>query len=377
MKTILRFELKKIYSNVLIYIVILLFMTLFWFSFLSLQIEFANVNIIYRDMYKKFGGVYSTDKLIAVKKEIEKILSKTEQNQDDRITNALVNALLDIQNEYSKVQIIEDKKSQLAALVDSGSLSRRETAVAIQQLKMLNDLPDMYIGYHKPIAQMIDFFKSMGIIFPVAIILLGLSSIFTDEYKSRMDEIILSSYKGRQQFVTAKLLAASIFAINSSLIFFIPAIISIVSIYRGLDGWDVPLQMIYGYGLSPFALTAGQYLLISIFFNLLGCILFALLTVLISSLSYSLLVPLFSVGVVFALPLIGEFVRLPDAIKELLNYSYTSFSRVEPLYATFSSFIIMGQAMLLRNIMFIVVIISITIFVLLTYSFFAKHQVSN
>jgi hypothetical protein len=379
MKTLLRFELKKIYSNVLIYIALLLFMALFYFSFLSPQIKFADENVIYRDMYEKFGGVYSSDKLIAVEKENEiekeKILNKTVRKQDDYIT---INALQAIQNEYTKIQIIEDKKSELTALVASGHLSKTEAIIVSQQLKMFNNLPVMHVSYYKPIAQIIDFFKSMGIIFPVGIILLGLSSIFTDEYKSRMDELILSSRNGRRQFITAKLFAAGIYAIFSSLVFSISAVVSIVSIYGGLHGWDVSLQMIFGYGLSPFALTAGQYLFISILFNLLGCIVFALLTVLISSLSQSSLVPLFSAGTVFALPfLISEYIKLPDAVQDLLRYSYTSFSRVEPLHATFDVFVILGRAVLSRNIMFGVIVISILLFTLLIYRCFARHRVSN
>ncbi|NSW90120.1 MAG: hypothetical protein HPY74_05420 [Firmicutes bacterium] len=103
-------------------------------------------------------------------------------------------------------------------------------------------------------------------------ILIGLSGIFTDEYKPKMDGLILSTCMGKLQLITAKILASFIYSANASIIFSLPALICIVNSFGSLNGWNSPLQMIYGYRLSSFRLTSGQYLLTCILFNLLGCL---------------------------------------------------------------------------------------------------------
>lgn len=79
-----------------------------------------------------------------------------------------------------------------------------------------------------------------------------LSSIFSGEYQSGADNIILTSKYGKSKAITAKIIASVVFASIVFVVYLLCAVGSILLMF-GTDGWDLPIQIMNI--LSTYSLT--------------------------------------------------------------------------------------------------------------------------
>jgi hypothetical protein len=222
-------------------------------------------------------------------------------------------------------------------------------------------------------SEMANFFPSFGQIIFGAMILIGLSSVFSDEYMIGMDSFLLTTKRGRRKLVTAKLIASTLY------IFVMETILTGVNLLYNLTafnlkGFNYPWQSI-GY-MAPYHLSIWQYILVATVIQLLGGLTFGFVVLLSSSWNRSSLVSFFISAGILALPeLIASWSQQPWA-QTIMNFSYIGLLQVSRLFNSFIAYDMFGYPVLYPIIVIsMAILISIPI-VRLIYFGFCNRQVA-
>ncbi|MDE6419308.1 MAG: ABC transporter permease [Lachnospiraceae bacterium] len=156
-------------------------------------------------------------------------------------------------------------------------------------------------GYYRFVTVMF----TTGIMAGAAIAVM-ISGIFSDEYTSGADSLILSSKHGKGLVIGAKLFTA--FSLSAALI----ALLSFISLIEsfivwGANGANGALELVSG--VFPYPITIGQAALFYFICMLAGCIMFAAITALFSS---KLKLPFNTIVVMTALLIVPMFISIPE-----------------------------------------------------------------
>ncbi|NFV13506.1 ABC transporter permease [Clostridium sp. FAM 1755] len=192
------------------------------------------------------------------------------------------------------------------------------------------------------------FIIDFNISIVVIMILLGVSPIFSEEYKTKVATIILSSKKGRRECVRAKILASIIYAIFVAFICNFISTILITKIY-GIQGFNSPMQSLYDFSCSPYNFTISQFFVKLFFTSLIGSILFVLLILIISNITKSSMMTFFISSFIFAFPMILQKVVGMSNVwwkKPLISLSITQIINAREIYKVFSTINIFGQPLI-------------------------------
>jgi ABC-type transport system involved in multi-copper enzyme maturation permease subunit len=103
------------------------------------------------------------------------------------------------------------------------------------------------------------------------------SGVFSGEYQSGADSIILSSRYGKSKLVTAKVLAAFAYSLLTFTLFILVGC-GIQLMAFGTDGWNLPVQVLSS--IAPYSLSLSGAVLVSIatlYLVMLGMVSFTLL----------------------------------------------------------------------------------------------------
>lgn len=133
----------------------------------------------------------------------------------------------------------EKVSSLLNSSYEDWNYSKQEKKFWIEKNGKI-ETPYIY-GYHQGWNMI--FNSSELLMLPIISICICIASVFSGEYQSGADSIILSSLYGKSKLIRSKILASFIFAF---LIFTINIILSIgiLLISFGVDGWNLPIQII-------------------------------------------------------------------------------------------------------------------------------------
>lgn len=170
----------------------------------------------------------------------------------------------------------------------------------------------------------------------VILILLGVSSVFSDEYRTNVIPIILSSKKGRNKLTKAKILSSVIYA--AGVVVFVYTVYFISGLPFGLNGFNSMINKGYSWGEAPYALKVIEYYFMGIGMSLLGVIVLTLFINLISLLSKnSMITFVLGLGMYFFVssPLA---VILPEVLRKLSIYQLIRVSDVLLFYNSFNIF---------------------------------------
>ncbi|QUW22208.1 hypothetical protein JSQ81_01020 [Sporosarcina sp. Marseille-Q4063] len=72
------------------------------------------------------------------------------------------------------------------------------------QKEMVKIISFQELHYHRPAAQMIVYISTNGLVFIGALIIVGISTVFTQEWATGVDQYMLSSKFGRKTIVHAR-----------------------------------------------------------------------------------------------------------------------------------------------------------------------------
>ncbi len=159
-------------------------------------------------------------------------------------------------------------------------------------------------------------FRDSALLFFIFILLI-LSPIFTQEYSSGMDSIILSSKNGRRRIVTAKILAGVVFSVIAIILLNVIQLI-IYIIFGSASGWNPPLNSLYSFGLAPYKFSIAQYYIVQLLFQVAAGLVLAIVIALISSRLKSSMYTFF-IGAIFIIypPILEGMFKIKGPIYDL------------------------------------------------------------
>ncbi|MFZ7132487.1 MAG: hypothetical protein ACOWWR_09050 [Eubacteriales bacterium] len=390
MSQIVRHELYKIFSRKSIILIFVLFIglyVLFTKGDIERTIKYNSIPEKYSSEFQGALTQEKIDKAVEFKEMVEDEDGEyrewfSEENgaiQGSRMTEE-GRILYSVSEEVAHAQLLKedlnnriiDLEKTLGALQSSYNYRRN-----LLEYNMLRDLKEPGIYFSEAWKKIIDFINTLGLVFVGGLVLFGVAPIFSDEYTSNMDGIILSTKNGKKKLVTAKITAAILYIILVSVAF--AAINFLVSICAfGISGWSDPIQSITKYIRSPYLLSTLQYHLIQLLFQTAGGIALGLFTLAISVITRHSLIPFFIGGGIFAFPELAEsFIGDTGLLKTLTNFSYTIVMKVEALFMNFRAFNVLGFPVLYPVLAVVVMLLLSLTTVIFIYNVFRRHQVTG
>ncbi|NFN86132.1 ABC transporter permease [Clostridium sporogenes] len=387
---LLKQELYKIFSKKYLFLILAL-MLLFTYGFDLVTVTCGSTDNTY-NYTKPFEGSVSKEK----EDKIYKLFKSNEnKDKDSEITRIYKNMWYSyLEQTRPKFVAIADVLKEADPLFKNEKLDKRfhdfkgyklnELNKDLKELKKAgkentyeyknkNKANNMYKKlsepkfFYKEAWEYIDgFIIDFNISIVVIMLLLGVSPIFSEEYKTKVATIILSSKKGRRECVRAKILASIIYAIFVAFICNFISTILITKIY-GIQGFNSPMQSLYDFSCSPYNFTISQFFVKLFFTSLIGSILFVLLILIISNITKSSMMTFFISGFIFAFPMILQKVVGMSNVwwkKPLISLSITQIINAREIYKVFSTINIFGQPLIYP---YFILIYSLVLAILLTY----------
>jgi ABC-type transport system involved in multi-copper enzyme maturation permease subunit len=375
--SLFRFELLKIFTKKSIWITLFAIIGLFLLSYSGEykygwdqynNVEFQKIG---REVAKGHEGVILEADIV----KAEKLLNEYEQQaftvvyESDKLaeakerweiaiadTKVLTGSRDDI---FAKVETLERQNETL----EGAGLEKNNL-----HIEMLKNREEPFFAYSNGWRGMIDYFNTYGLIALAVLIILGLSSIFSQEDETGVNQFILSSKHGRKKLVTAKIAAGFVYVLVIASTFYLIAFIHHAYLYT-LEGGEGSLQLMMKYMASPYSFTLMEYHFVQIAIYLGAALAFSLLVLLVSALVRNSLISFFISGVVFGVPLF--MTKILDIKQEwiinLFSFSYTNIMGVEELFMKFKAFTLFGNVVTYSTLAVAYLIAAATICFLLLF----------
>lgn len=374
MRELVRYELYKIFKQKSIYFVALVLLAIIVFFLMQMR----GPSLYY--LYQKWEGPVSEQDVKQAKKLDTIIANKQDKGIEitwDQLK--LRNVYNDVQEigRYKEKQesTLQEINKKITKLKKEGKIGYEFRKLNLQKEMLLNvDYSKLY--YQRPAEQMNEFLNTYGLVFVGALIVVGLSSIFTQEYTTGVDNYILSSVNGRKKIVHAKIIASMIFVI---IVILISVIFDVVfwNVMEGNYGWKAALQSMDTYWDSPYSFTLFSYFVVQVVFQLIAGCAFALFVLLISAISKNSLVSFIISGFIFAFPIAVESFIPYDMqwFFNILKFTYTEIMLVAVLFRDFVTINILGYPVLLPIFAIIYILVLSVLVVILLYRIVREKQI--
>lgn len=297
-------ELKKIFANRYIIPALLLFLVLAFFQ------DFMQYNTVrpyteaQREFYQKYGGVLTEEKYYTIL-SFANMEDTTDENgwmKQDYLQATIALDQISYMISFAKTNnsILERAQDNIEYFTEKGYPEYVRVNEQILALYQNTRQPQLV-----PSESWKDFFTSYFgcrfLAYPILLIVLLVSNIFSKEHESNLYLVVKSSKLGLTKSYWAKLIATTICSVGVML-FFILSNLIVKSFTSCLYGWDAPVRSIVGFEYSWLNLTILQTVILFSGCMCLGAIFFGLLILVISSFIRK---DLFSIAAAFAFSIIS------------------------------------------------------------------------
>lgn len=338
MKSLLTFELYKIFRQKSIYITLILLLGLIA---ISLNLQKTSNSF---PSYNEWEGQLTEEKFeraeaayVALRSHVKEGIPLTQEDQKMLSFYQNIGALRSLEADHNaRIGVLNERLHQQEGDSDA-TYEQRSTAL---ELSMLEQIEINELSYNRAPSEMIDFVRVFGFLISGALILIGLAPMFSNEYASGMDQFQLSSKYGRKGDVTAKIIASLIYVV---------VVVGIWEVYNALHwisggGWTSPIQQLLRYRDSPYDYDMLSLIGVQIGMHTLGAFGLAIFVLLISALCRSTFLSFLISSFVFVLPIALEeiFIINFGSLNVLIDFSYTSVMVVYDLFATFQTINVFG-----------------------------------
>lgn len=379
---LLKHELYKIFSNRILYIALFFFtlVTIYLYPD-DIQRSLGSVRYFYKEYYQQFEGPVTEDKVKLAGEYFEK---KPEVDNPAQEVSRSMHSQKAVYFEILKAdQRLSNQQALLKSLVkrlhtmENNGQDDYEYKEIKLHYNMVKDIKTSVISFNWGWREASDFINTLGTVIMGVMILLGVSTVFSNEYSTNMDALILSSKNGKSRVITAKLLASGIFIVIVALFFTLLNLLIQFKI-MGFTGGNSTLQSLFRYENSPYGWTLVQYIPRQIAAHLFGSLAFGFIVLLVSSLCKSGLASFFISSFIFGLPLFFNSILCIKTgwITKINEFSYAILMRGQPLFSEFKAFNILGHPVLYLNLMLVLFTLLSIAVIYLTYRSFRSHQVS-
>lgn len=388
---LIKFELYKIFTkkSLLIGLVFIVLM----YGFVTFQ-EYQRTKQFNRkgEEFEKFEGPLTEQKIKLAEEGYQEIQKKTiEHTEADGFTwqefSSEDQRLVGLYEQVSWTQGVQQRKedlvkelSQTIEKLEQENKKNYKYKKSKLEYTMLKELAKPGIYNSDLLKNILGFFEGLGFLFSGILILLGLSNVFTEEYTTKMDRLILSSKNGKNVIITSKIIASIVYILFISITLSTVNLLMSFSLY-GTEGLSLSIQNVVFLSDSPYNLTAIQFYVVEVLINFIAALSFGLLVLAISSISKSVIIPFF-IGVMIYLVPVPMYYELDEPWMKpwgdvVRNFNYTFVAKVQSLFNSFKTLNIFGRPILYPyaaiTIMIILGILS-TIFI---YFSFRRHQVKS
>ncbi len=211
-------------------------------------------------------------------------------------------------------------------------------------------------------------------VLPIIAICICIAPVFSGEYQSGADNIILSSKYGKSKLIVSKVLASFIFAL---IVYTINVFVGlgIVLFSFGIDGWNLPIQIINS--TTPYSLTFLQATIVCVVTLYLVMLAMVSITLLLSAKMKTPFPVLIVMICIIMIPLFFNF----SATNGIWNHiymilPYTSGQSVfDSDFTNYFSYPFPGFTMDVITMRIVIYLILSIICIPFTYRIFKKHQV--
>ncbi len=391
---LLKHELYKIFSKKIVYITILFFLLVTIFLHPSANYfpkKYGSVHDFYKEYYQQYEGPVTPEKVMLAEDGNRQIAEykkeyteqhngspvdfgpKTAIHRKNVVFSEILEADKKVRNHNAQINTLEQR---LKTMENKGQHDFEHKKTKLHY-SMVNKIKAPGIHFNWGWRETSDFINTLGTLIMGAMILLGVSTVFSNEYSTNMDALILSSKNGKSRVITAKLLASGIFIVIVALFF---TLLNLLIQFKtmGFVGGNGTLQGLFRYENSPYGWTLVQYIPRQIAVHLFGSLAFGFIALLVSSLCKSGLASFFISGCILGLPLFFNSILVIKTgwIAKINEFSYAILMRGLPLFNEFKAFNIFGHPVLYLNLMLVLFTLLSIAVIYLTYRSFSSHQVS-
>ena len=365
---LIKFELKKIFSNRLIYIAAI-GIALFVLSYPVSRYKDINETFTGREEIEALAEKYMSDEYTVEefneirKSAMNKFHNKEELNKEDKFLLYYSGSFIKV-NKDIQAEGLEDIESRLEELKNNNKVDTFEYHNLLKEKEMLSNLDKQESLYLGDWDMAFDF--NVAATMKLTLLVLGLAGIFSSEYTSRVAYINLSTKEGKTKLNTAKIISALIYG---SLVFiFVSLIYHVGGFALGLPNGHKPASYIFS---SLYNITINEYYIATLALSYLGTIAFSLLIVLLSLITKNILV---SFGLPLAIYLLPDMLKLPEAImKYTYNINFARLLKGKDILGEYITFDLFGDVVLYPYLIIIVSAI-LAIIMLIIYNTFSKKQ---
>lgn len=373
MYRLIKYECDKIFSKKIIYIALLLFLTLNFINiYNSLQVNDYNLYKIPKELQKPITqeAVNDATAFLNSYNGFSYYNAPNEIKKKHNTYTAIIDAN-NLKELHMKEKKDLNKHLQISELRNKSSYDYRNKSL---HYKLMNKLQTPYIHNEQGFREIIHYLNRYGFIYVSVMIILGISTVISSEYATNMYPILKSCKKGKKQLITAKIYASIIYTSMISIFFTIFNTLPYITVLAKY-GWNVPIQNIDAFNLSPYNLTIGQYFIIQFLVHLLGAIIFTMIVLLVSSIFKSIITSVYVGGALWALPLIIEQYTYMKNKPKILDYSLTTIIKAEPLFVQYKTVNLLGYPVLYPYLILAIYIILVPIIIYSIYYTFKNKQV--
>jgi hypothetical protein len=368
---LIKLELYKIFSKKSVIIVLILTVLFSIFNAVgeSVYLKYMGLDSV-DDAYsvmKKYEGrvitqedisnIYRTIENLTQKEKSGKKLTKEEIVYINFLYDAIVN--LDptyiVNNQYYTLNEIKDEISNLEKEGKTDTYEYKNIKYIYSKVKNIEE-PKYYFktGWYRTTD-----FKVIATLI-TTLIVVGLATIFSDEYESNSAQIMLSCRRGKNKLVLSKILSGLIF---TAIVFIIINTIFMMSALRyDFIGWDKPLELFKYYRATIFDMRIIDFYVIGLGISFIGAILFALVTMLISLLVKNNIISLLlSLGIYYAPAFLGGIIPIDKIAKVFKEINLAEAVKVEGMFIYPNTYNIFGNPTLYSTVLISLVVVSIPV----------------
>ncbi|GAV15915.1 ABC transporter permease [Paenibacillus sp. NAIST15-1] len=345
MRQLLRYELLKIVSRKSVFIVSLL-----------LAAIYTVVIAFHAEYYQDGSKEYRSYAREITAKDIQRVNERYKRSNWHQLPIQEKSIMEDISGMPNMLHKYEEQLLDIEIRLMLSQPDSYEYKKTKLKEKLLSEQgpPTAQLYYNMPWGELIYMVDQFGVAFMGAMLLIGLSPIYSTEYATRMDSLLLSSRHGRSKLIHAKCLAAILYTLLCVLVFQLINMGVTALLFGNLDGATTPLNSMRRYGDTrpfaeyPYSFTVIEYYFIQLGVQTIGCAAFAIAVTFISSLSRSSLVTMLLAGGVLGIPYLlldVRNIRYP-IIEWMVTFGYSQFIRVTHLFNSFRTVNFFGEPIL-------------------------------
>lgn len=379
---LIKFELYKIFSKKSVRIVLLLTVLFSAFNAFGESINMKSkglnsMNDVYSVMKEHEGKVITQEGILKAENTIEKL--KEKEKRGEKLTKEeivyryylyevmITDPVYMVNNEYYTIDEIKDEISTLENNNKTDTYEYKNLNFVYEKVK---NIEESKYYFKSGWISTTDFNVIATLI--TTLIVVGLATIFSDEYQNNSAQIMLSCKRGRNKLVLSKVLTGLIYTVIMFTI--VNGTYMLGALKFDFIGWDKPLELFKYYRNTPFDMRVIDFYITGLGVSFIGAMLFSLVTMLVSLLVRNNMISLLlSLGMYYVPTFVSGFIPIDSMARVLREINLAEAVRIEGMFINPSTYNILGNPTLYSTVLISLVVISIPVVIYLI-RYFGKRQ---